>query len=329
MSEFARVLSEIIEQGKKGRVFSIKELAEQAHITPSYLSNLKQSNRKPPAQKTLLKLTDALKTLHVPEASVQRLIDAYNRQHLNYQDTSSLLESLIAEYKEEGSLFERLQQGVQTKGVVLKSQAGTRSSQVQESLRSGCVEGDHRSFIVKAIQLLERASYDGNQGGRIYITWFHHNFADTEFIRDREKLRDTLRSFLWVDSPFRVFHLWAGDIAREMTVIVDFLVQYIGTSHCFLFEIPYGQLLPEYLAVEGVGFIEAKPISENYYGMRIVLVDDEETQQTTELKSLIQYLEYLLGSQDIRKPLVKTNAPSERFSITPVTRKLADTELSS
>ncbi len=326
MSEFARVLSEIIDQGKKEKIFSIKELAQQARITPSYLSNLKQSNRKPPAQKTLLKLTDALRVLHVAESSVQRLIDAYNRQHLNYQDTGSLLESLIDEYKEEGSLFERLRQGVQTKGVVLKTQTGTRASHAPEELRSGFCEGGHRTFILKAIQLLERTQYSGVQGGSIYLTWFHHDFADNEFRRDREKLRDALRSFLWVDSPFRALHLWAGDIAREMSVIVDFLIQYIGTSHCFLFEIPYGQHLPEYFAVEGVGFIEAKPVSENQYWIRTVLVDEKETQPAMELTGLIQYLEYLLGPPAIRTPMVKTNAPSERFSITPVTRKLADTE---
>src|SRR5512137_1366251 len=98
MGEFARVLSEIIERGKQEKAFSIKELAQQAQITASYLSNLKQSNRKPPAHKTLVKLTDALRKSNVLEVDVQRLIDAYNRQHLNYQEKRNLLESLIDEY---------------------------------------------------------------------------------------------------------------------------------------------------------------------------------------------------------------------------------------
>ena len=101
MSEFARFLSELIERGKKEKAFTLKELAQRAQITPNYLSNLKQSNRKPPAQKTLFKLTDALCELGVSDAEAQRLIDAYNRQHLNRQEAGSLLESLIDEYKEE------------------------------------------------------------------------------------------------------------------------------------------------------------------------------------------------------------------------------------
>lgn len=56
------------------------------------------------------------------------------------------------------------------------------------------------------------------------------------------------------------------------------------------------------------------------------MVDDDDSPQSAELQGLIHYLEYLLGPKDTRKPLVKTNAPSRRFSITPVTRKLADEE---
>ena len=325
MSQFARVLSEIIEQGKKEKAFSIKELAQQAQITASYLSNLKQSNRKPPAHKTLLKLTEALRDLDVSDTDVQRLIDAYNRQHLIYQEESKILESLIDDYKEEGNLFERVKQGVQTKGLVLKK-AGKRSPVEHPMLSPEFTEGDHHSFIVRAIRLLEKARDIEEKGGRIYITWFHHDILNEKLSHDREELRDMLRSFLWVDSPFQAFHLWAGEIVREITVIVDFLAQYIGTSNCFLYEIPHGQYLPEYLVVEDVGFVEARPISENYYWMRSMIVAAEETSQAAELNALIRYLEYLLGPQDIRKPLVQTNAPAKRFSITPVTRKLADVE---
>ncbi len=326
MSEFARVLSEIIEQGKKEKAFSIKELAQQAQITSGYLSNLKQLNRKPPAHKTLLKLADALRKLDISETDVQRLIDAYNRRHLNYQEESKLLESLIDEYKEEGNLFERLKQGVQTKGLVLKQHKEKRKSLEGDSLNTRFIEGDHHAFILKAIRLLKRAQDIENKGGRIYITWFHHDLLDEEFNRDREELRDMLRSFLWVDSPFQVLHLWAGDIVKEITIIVDFLVQYIGTSNCFLYEIPYGQHLPEYLVIEDVGFIEARPILDNRYWMRSVIVDKKETQQAAELNILMQYLEYLLGPQEIRKPLVQTNASPGNFSVTPGLKKLVEVE---
>lgn len=327
MSEFARVLGEIIHQGKKTKVFSIKELAQHAQITASYLSNLKQLNRKPPAHKTLLKLTEGLRKLDVSETDIQRLIDAYNRQHLNYQEEGKLLESLIDDYKEEGNLFERVKQGVQTKGLVLKKHAEKQRAFEDEIAGAEFFEGDHHAFIVRAIRLLEKThDSGGDKGGKIYITWFHHDLLNEAFSRDREKLRDMLRSFLWADSPFQAFHLWAGDIAREITVIVDFLAQYIGTSHCFLYEIPYGQNLPEYLVVEGVGYIEARPLLDNYYWIRSVFVNPEETDQMAELDALIRYLEYLMGSQEVRKPLVKTNAPSKRFSITPITRKLADVE---
>ena len=297
MSEFARVLSEIIERGRQERTFSIKELAQHAQITPSYLSNLKQSNRKPPAHKTLLKLTEALRTLAVHESEIQRLIDAYQRQHLSTQDEGKLLESLIDEYKERGNLFERLKQGVQTKGLVIRKHTEKRTTLEQKILRSEWLEGDHHAFILKAIRLLEKAQEMADQGGRIYITWFHHDFYDEEFNRDREELRNMLRSFLWADSPFQAYHLWAGDIAREITIILDFLTIYIGTSHCFLYEISYGEHLPEYLVVEGVGFIEAKPISENYYWIRHVIVDDADSPQSAELHGLIQYLEYLAGTE--------------------------------
>ncbi|GAK59534.1 hypothetical protein U27_06519 [Candidatus Vecturithrix granuli] len=326
MSEFARVLSEIIEQGKQERTFSIKELAQHARITPSYLSNLKQSNRKPPARKTLHKLTEGLRQLYVSESDIQELIEAYNRQHFNYQEESGLLESLIDDYKEEGTLFERVKQGVQTRGLVLKRSVDARDILVHESQPSGCFEGDHHAFIAQAITLLEIAHDRGDLGGKIYITWFHHDLFDEEFSRDRKNVRDMLRSFLWADSPFQAFHLWAGDITRDITVIADFLAQYIGTSHCFLYEIPHGESLPEYLVIEGVGFVEAKPVSENRYWIRHETVDHKESPQAAELRALIQYLEYLLGPPEQRKPLVKTNAPSQRFSVTPVTRKLADTE---
>lgn len=334
MSEFARVLSEIIENGKQEKAFTLKELAQQAQITSSYLSSLKQSNRKPPAHKTLLKLADALRTLDVTETEVQRLMNAYNRQHLNYQDEkSSLLDSLIDEYKEDGNLFERLKQGVQTKGAVRKKPAmGLSKGQKEKSsvfepdiLGSGFIEGDHHAFILRAIHLLKKARDSKCPGGRIYISWFHHDLLDENFNRDREELRDMLRSFLWVDSPFRVLHLWAGDIAKEITVILDFLLQYIGTSNCFLYEIPYGQHLPEYLVIEGVGFIEARPVPENRYWMRSVLVDEQATPQD-ELSILIQYLEFLLGPQKTRKTLVQTNASPGKFSITPGLKKLIEVE---
>ena len=309
MSEFARVLTEIIEHGKQEKAFTLKELAQHAQITSSYLSSLKQSNRKPPAHKTLLKLTDALRTLNVAVTEVQRLVDAYNRQHLSYQDEkSSLLASLIDEYKEDGNLFERLKQGVQTKGAVRKKPDLSLSKSQKEKprvfepdmLNTGFIEGDHHAFILQAIKLLKKAQDTESQGGRMYITWFHHDLLDENFNRDREELRDMLRSFLWVDSPFRVFHLWAGDIAKEITIILDFLMQYIGTSNCFLYEIPYGHHLPEYLVIEGVGFIEARPVLDNRYWMRSVIVDDRKTHED-ELNILIQYLEFLLGPQKIRK----------------------------
>lgn len=326
MSEFARVLSEIIERGKQERTFSIKELAQHARITPSYLSNLKQSNRKPPARKTLHKLTEGLRQLQVSEADIQLIIDAYNRQHLNYQEEGRLLESLIDEYKGEGTLFERVKQGVQTKGLVLKRLTGARDALPHEHQGSGFFEGDHHAFISQAISLLEAAHDRDAIGGKIYITWFHHDLLDEEFSRDRKNVRDMLRSFLWVDSPFQALHLWAGNIARDITVIVDFLAQYIGTSHCFLYEIPHGENLPEYLVVEGIGFVEAKPLSDKLYWIRHEIVNSESSPRADELQALIRYLDYLLGPPEQRKPLVKTNAPSQKFSVTPVTRKLADTE---
>ncbi|GAK60103.1 hypothetical protein U27_07091 [Candidatus Vecturithrix granuli] len=327
MSEFARVLSEIIEHAKQEKVFSLKELAQEAHITSSYLSSLKQSNRKPPAHKTLLKLTDALRQFNVSELDVQRLIDVYNRQHLNYQEErSGLLASLIDEFKEEGNLFERLKHGVQTRGLVLKDQKAQPEDLESNRLHADFVEGDHHAFIVNAIKLLKKAQKSSCKGRRIFITWFHHDLLEDNFNRDREELRDILRSFLWVDSPFQILHLWAGDIAKEITVILDFLVQYIGTSNCFLYEIPYGQHLSEYLVIEDVGFIEARPVLDNRYWIRTVLVDAAQPGQAAELAIVIQYLEYLLGPQDIRKPLVQTNASPGKFSVTPGLQKLIDVE---
>lgn len=329
MSEFARVLTEIIEQGKKAQGLSVKELARRSRITPSYLSNLKRSRRKPPAHKTLLKLTEALRGFHVPEGEIQRLIDAYNRQTLDRpQEPGKLLGSLIDEYKEEGNLFERLKQGIQTKGLVLKKSARTTNHQQRRFPETRSLEGNSRAFMLQAIDLLEYARDSGSEGGRIYMTWFHHDLVDEAFTNDRRRLREILRSFLWAGSPFNAFHLWAGDIVSEITVLVDFLVQYIGTSHCFLYEIPYSQYLSEYLVVEGVGLIEARPISENSYWIHTLKIDRNRPQQVAELHALIRYFEYILGPHDARKPLVQTNAPPEPFSITPVVKKLAAVESS-
>ena len=326
MSEFARILSELIERGKQTKRFSIKELAQQAQITPSYLSNLKQSNRKPPAIKTLYKLIDGLRQLQVPENDIQQLLEAYNRQHLNYQEQNGLLESLSDEYKEEGTLFERVKQGVQTRGLVRKRSADVCDIPAHEYQKSGCFEGNHHAFITQAMALLETTHERGDLGGKIYITWFHHELFDDEFGQDGNAMRDMLRSFLWADSPFYAIHLWAGDITCNIKVIADFLAQYIGTSHCFLYEIPYGEHLPEYLVVEGVGFVEAKPMSDDRYWIRYETIEPHESSRASELQALVQYLEYLLGPPQQRKPLVRTNAPARKFSITPVTQKLADTE---
>ncbi|PID58128.1 hypothetical protein CSB45_05425 [candidate division KSB3 bacterium] len=326
MSEFARVLGEIIEQGRQERTFSVKELAERAGITPSYLSNLKQANRNPPAQKTLYKLTEGLRQLHVSEDAIQQVVEAYNRHHISYQDESKLLESLIDEYKEEGTLFERVRQGVQTKGLVTKRFADDRDISGCDCQTSGAVEGDRRAFFSRAIRLLEAVHDCDALGGRIYITCFHQDGMDETLSRDRKTLRDLLRSLLWVGSPFQAFHLWGGDITRSITVITDFLEQYIGTSRCFLYEIPQGEHLPEYLAVEGMGFVEAKPLSEGRYWIRYEIADRDAPAQTDELQALIRYLEYLLGPLEQRKPLVETHAPARKFSITPVTQKLVETE---
>ena len=329
MSEFARVLTEIIEQGKKQKAFSVKELARQSQITSSYLSNLKRSKRKPPARKTLMKLTEAFRRFHVPEREIQRLIEAYNRQYLDRsQESNTLLGTLIDEYRDEGNLFERLKQGVQTTGLVLKSSAHRRKRHQDNFFKTNSFEGDFRIFIQQAINLLEYTREAGSNGGRIYMTWFHHELVDEEFTKDRRRLRETIRSFLWADSPFQAIHLWAGDIVSKITVLVDFLAQYIGTSQCFLYEIPYSQYLSEYLLVEGIGCVEARPTSEKTYWIRTLKIERNSSEQIPELNALIRYMEYILGPQESRKPLVRTNAPPERFSITPVVKKLAEVEAS-
>jgi len=82
MNEFARLLSELIDRGKAEKRFTIQKLAQQTGITASYLSNIKQANRQPPAHKTLIKMADALRHFGVAERDLQKLLEAYNRTQL-------------------------------------------------------------------------------------------------------------------------------------------------------------------------------------------------------------------------------------------------------
>lgn len=327
MSEFARILSEIIDHGRKNRLFKIKELAQRADITASYLSNMKQGNKNPPAQKTLGKLADALRQSSVSETDIQRLIDAYSREPLKSQE-EGLIESLINGYIKKNSLFERVRQGVQTKGAVLKAHADTDHRTIPENLSNELIEGDHQTLLLKEIDLLKYAKARNMEGGHIYITWFHCA-SDARFEPLTEQLCDTIRGFLWVNSPFKVYHLWAGDVTRDATVIVNFLAQYIGTSDCFLYDIPASQHFPEYLVIEDIGFIEARPTSEDHYWIRTVLTGEPEHAQSDELSVVIEYLEYLSGLKDSRSPLVQTEASPRKYASTASLKIFAEAERSS
>ncbi len=327
MNEFARILSEIIEQGKKEKNgLKIKDLAQQADITASYLSNMKQGNKKPPTQKTLLKLANALRRFKVSETKIQRLIEAYNREQLDEQKEDHLLQLLADEYAKKGELFTRIKESVNRRTIVPEMLPEQITGPLPNLSDGELFEGDRRTLLLASFQLLKQVREFEPQGGRIYITWSQHSFED-DVQQEMTLLGDLLRGLLWVNSPFQVFHLWAGDATKETSVIVHFLTHYIGASNCFLYTIPGGQRLTEYLVVEHVGFIEARPVSENRYWMRTVLSKTSDNTGSDELHVLIEHLEYLIGPETSRKPLVQTEISPKKYTPGPAIQQLANAEL--
>lgn len=320
MTEFARVLTEIIRQGKRSKRFQIKELAQRADITPSYLSNLKLANRKPPAPETFLKLLDALRDFGADEPEIQGLIDAYNRTQIGGQETGNLLQSLF----EQQNVFERLRQSVQQRGLVRQPAPEIREAMTAPVTPAELIKGDRRDLILKGIALLRQARAR-NAGGKIYLTWFQHGLDD-ELEPLRGDLRECIRSLLWLDSPFEFYHLWSSVMIKEIEGVVRFLTYYLGATNCFLFEVPDSQRMPEYLLIEQVGFIEARPTADGKYWIRTVLVDEQRPETTKELNALHEYLEFLLGTPTLRQPLVRTEASLRAYTVTPMMQKLAEAE---
>jgi transcriptional regulator with XRE-family HTH domain len=326
MNEFARILSELIDRGKAEKHFNIQTLAQHAGITASYLSNIKQANRKPPAHKTLIKITDTLRNFGVPETDIQRLIEAYNRTQLEPQKESNLLSLLIETYDREGGFLKRLRHHVQTSDFTHVSE--TRTLLEREPLKNSFIEGDWQTFLLQAIQLFEHATEVDHPTGRLYITWL-------QCLTEREmhdpssqtlhNFLEALRSFLWADSPVKVFFLCAGGITHNLRLIQRFLKEFIGTSNCLLYEIPNGAYQPQYFVIEHVGFVEARPKSDDLYWIRTVVLEEAETERPNELWALIAHFEYLLGSQDCQ-PVVQTMASLEKFTVASGLKKLAEAE---
>lgn len=325
-NEFAYVLNDILDRGKAEKRLNMKDVAAQADLTASYLSNLKQGKRQPPAQATLRKLFEALRQNQVTDAEIQRLQDAYNRTQAGDQDGAKLLDSFMDEARKDGGkLFEWIAQSVQTHGLVRQAQAAQNAPHARQACDE-LIKGDRRALIERAIRLLEAARQSSFEGRRMYMTWFQYSRQD-ELEPIREQLRMALRQFLYVDSPFQLYHLWAGDAARDVSGIVNFLAHYLGTSNCFLYEVPDGQRLPEYAAIEGFGFIEARPAFNESWWIRTVIVNEADAAQANELQAVIEYLEYLLGTEASRKPpLIQTEATLKRFFANPATKKLAAVE---
>ncbi len=321
MNDFARVLNEIIVRGKQQKVFSIKKLADQAGIAASYLSNLKQGNQNPPAHNTLLEITDALRHFNVAEAEIQRLLDVYTRTLLGFHQTGNLLETLCKEPNLD-TVSARIRGALESRGTKTRS---LKQDKIEILPVSDVEEGDYEVLIHKTLLLLEEAGRRGIEGGKMYLTWFHA-VTDASLKPLRKKLRETLSDFLGVDSPFSLFHLWSSNVSKALSVIVDFLLCYFGTTNCYLYEISESRHLPEYVAIEGVGFIEARPALNGRFRIHTVLVQDEEDVHWKELESLLAYLEYLLGPEEQRRPLIQTEASYILYADTPSMRNLAESE---
>lgn len=331
MNEFARILSELIDQGKAEKQFNIQKLAEHAGITASYLSNIKQGNRKPPSYKTLVKITEALQSFGILETDIQKLIEAYNRTQLESQQKSNLLTLLIDAYHKEDGFLERLQHDIQPKGPARHHELSeARSFSQQAPLKSGLIEGDRRTLILRAVQLFEHVAKVGRTSGKIYITWFHcstgQELHDTLY-QTIQYLLNTIRSLLRTGSSFELCFLCSSGIPENFLLIQQFLEEFLGTSNCVLYETSNGPHLPQYFAVEGVGFVEARPKADDRYWIRTVVLEGAENGQSNELSALIEHFEYLLGLQD-RRPVVQTMASLERFAVTPGLQKLAEAERS-
>jgi transcriptional regulator with XRE-family HTH domain len=324
MNEFARVLSEIIDRGKTEKRFNIQKLAQHAEITPSYLSNMKQANRKPPSHKTLIKVADSLRNFGIPEADIERLVKAYNRTQLGLQPESNLLSSLIDSYHKEKGFLEQLQQDVRTKKSARKKQLKTKKRFEQKTLELGLIEGDQEIVLLQASLLFKKAVELQRPGGKMYVTWYHCS-PERELNETSQYFLDTLRSFLWGGSPLELVFLCSDDVAENFMMLQQFLANFIGTSNCSLYRVPNGPHLPQYFAVENVGFVEARPKSADRYWIRTVVIDDVKTGQPNEMSALQEYFEYSLGSSD-RQLIIQTAASLERYTLNPGLKQLAAAE---
>lgn len=326
MNEFANVLSELIERGKQEGELTIKKIAQHSGITASYISNLKQGNQSPPSQKKLAQLTDALRTLGVADRDIQRLVSAYHRMQSGEQHNANILGSLIDEAKKDGGkLFERIARGIRIDTQEQQPLPQTPSALDDEPLVE-LIKGDRRASIEAAIRFIERALSSELEGRNIYLTWFQYTHDD-ELEPVREQLRILLRQVLRKNSSTHLYHLWAGDATRDTSAIVTVLTHYLGTSNCYLHEVPYGQFIPEYFVIEGFGFVEARPASPDSWWIRTVIVTRNGLAQANELQAVCEYMEFLLGTKELRKlPLIQTEASRKRFAITSAEKKLTEAE---
>lgn len=328
MNEFANVLSEIIERGKQqeGEKITIKKIAQYSGITASYISNLKLGHQDPPSQKKLLQLTDALRSLGVAEREIQRLVNAYNRMQSGDTSAPKLLASLIDEaQKDGGKLLERIAQGVRMEGQE-RLTPPQRSAAPDDEPLVELIKGDRRASLKAAIRFIERAQSAVFEGRAIYLTWFQYT-RDPELESVRERLRTLLRQVLWEYPSCHLYHLWAGDAAQDMSAIVAILTHYLGASNCYLYEVPDGQRIPEYLVIEGFGFVEARPASPDSWWIRTVIVPRADLAQANELQAVNDYMEFLLGAQASRKPpLIQTETSKQKYSLTLGMKNLANAE---
>lgn len=308
MASFQEVLETIINNHK----IPLKDLAEAADITASYISNLKRGKRNLPSVNVLNRLVDALeKQFQVSRQYLQPLIASAGYSWDQFK--------MMQQAERAQSLLNNIGTELETRGVAEapRKQSALSPEQLRQltSRFPGYLKGDRRLFIQKGIELLEIAAASSS-GGRIFVKtpYLPEWEKDPGLEALRTRFRDLLRNLLWPgpDSIWEVYNLWFGGSARNFGIFKKALSRYMGTANYTLFQLPIDQPLPGFLVIEGLGAVIGLPNDHQQIAISSFLAGSEK-QYLFRVGDLVQYLEHLLGPEELRKPIIQTEATRDKI----------------
>ncbi|RMF93329.1 MAG: hypothetical protein D6736_01960 [Nitrospinota bacterium] len=312
MPTLAQVLTTILSRQR----IRLVDLAPQAGITASYISNLKRGGRVRPSQGALQGLVRALQRFHVPTADLQQLVEAAGYSWEPFQATMPIDEPPPEETL---SLLDALMHEFTARSLVTSPPSSFPGVTGPEP--DILLEGDRATLFQVATRLLKQAARRKRRKKspqKIYLTWWHTpSSQQTEhppLQEAEEEFTTTLRQLLWPHTPWQVLQLWTGPERATGTIVVEALRRYFGTTNYWLYTLPHHNHLPALLLIEGWGGLIGFPKLDRRYAILQVGPEARQEAKWPALSALISYVEYLLGPEETRQPLIQTSTVPE-FSL--------------